>query len=339
MSVLFSLVQFVVRTRSTGAAIEGATVRVFFDNGSGGKGALVNTDIFDASGNFVDQVLTPFETDSNGVVRFRARAGLYFIEAEHNFEIFERPGFQIGRAQSRDTGIDASPDRLVSAEEIPEVISELDDEPFLAALFGLSGDDLEDPENGGLILVTEFSRGRVRAALRLLIDLLPDREDNAGKVLAVAANEEALEWVDLPSGGGGGVEELPPVAGNAGRVLGVNDAGDGVEWQPRIRRVPLVQIDFSGLTLTEGNAQTILEKTGAGATVFELPDDADEDIPTGLLFTIVRIGTGGTVIEAPTDDITLNGVQAGVFTISNQYGAATLYKRGPNEWVVTGGIE
>ena len=60
---------------------------------------------------------------------------------------------------------------------------------------------------------------------------LPPIDGNANKVLAVNAGATAVEWINPPSGGGGGGEkELPPIEGNAGKFLAVNTGATDVEW-------------------------------------------------------------------------------------------------------------
>lgn len=56
----------------------------------------------------------------------------------------------------------------------------------------------------------------------------PPFADNAGRVLAVKATEDGVEWVDQT--GGGGEADYPPFDGNAGKVLAVNLNEDGVQW-------------------------------------------------------------------------------------------------------------
>lgn len=75
---------------------------------------------------------------------------------------------------------------------------------------------------GGVVAVEDEGAEVVPAAARL---------NFTGEGVSVSDDGAGGVTVDIPGGtGGGGTASYPPLEGNAGRVLKVNDAEDGVEW-------------------------------------------------------------------------------------------------------------
>jgi hypothetical protein len=88
-------------------------------------------------------------------------------------------------------------------------------------------------------------------------------------------------------------------------------------------------------TLVLADKGKVKEGTSSSARTFTIPPNASVAFPVSTVVNIAQIGTGQITI-APGSGVTIrspNGLK-----ISAQYGVATLYKRGTNEWVISGSI-
>jgi hypothetical protein len=88
-------------------------------------------------------------------------------------------------------------------------------------------------------------------------------------------------------------------------------------------------------TLALTDANDIVEMNNAAANVLTIPTNAAVAFSTGDIITVEQEGAGATTITADTG-VTLNGVSAGSATITAQYDAVSLYKRGTDDWRIQG---
>lgn len=88
-------------------------------------------------------------------------------------------------------------------------------------------------------------------------------------------------------------------------------------------------------TLALTDIAKIVVMDNASANTLTIPADASVAFPTGVIIAAVQGGAGATTITAASG-VTLNGVSAGSATISAQYDGVNVYKRGANEWGITG---
>jgi hypothetical protein len=72
------------------------------------------------------------------------------------------------------------------------------------------------------------------------------------------------------------------------------------------------------------------------ANTFSIPTNASVGFPIGTEITIIQQGTGQTTIAA-AGGVTLRSA-GGLLNLANQYSAATLVKRGTDEWYVIGDL-
>jgi hypothetical protein len=144
-----------------------------------------------------------------------------------------------------------------------------------------------------------------------------------GKLVAVNSGGTALEFVDAPSA-------LPATTSNAGKVLRVNPAADGVEWVEDITTFSvgasrdLTNTDFSG-------GKTLLVDSGSAVAL---------NIPSGLTRTspvlIVRQGTG-TVTVTAGGGVTLNSADGNV-ALRVRYSSASIIPVGTNSYILVGDL-
>jgi hypothetical protein len=127
------------------------------------------------------------------------------------------------------------------------------------------------------------------------------------------------------SSGTGAAEELTPAqvrtladVGQAG-VVGAIDVKTGIAY-----------------TLVLGDRGKVIETNNAAANTITIPANADAAFAIGTQITIVQYGAGQTTIAAAAG-VTIRSL-ANALKIAAQYGAASLYKRGTNEWVVFGSL-
>lgn len=90
----------------------------------------------------------------------------------------------------------------------------------------------------------------------------------------------------------------------------------------------------SNYTLVVGDRGKVIEMNVATANTLTIPANVDAAFPVGTQITVVQYGTGQTTITA-APGVTIVSL-ANALKITAQYGAASLYKRGTNEWVAFG---
>lgn len=89
-------------------------------------------------------------------------------------------------------------------------------------------------------------------------------------------------------------------------------------------------------TLVLGDRGKVIEMNNAAANTLTIPLNADAAFPIGTQITVIQLGAGQTTIAA-TAGVTLNAL-GGALKLSAQYAAASLYKRGTNEWLAFGSL-
>lgn len=170
----------------------------------------------------------------------------------------------------------------------------------------------------------------------------PPTETDDGKVLVYDHGKGSMDFVDMPTGGGGA--GLPDPATNEGKVLIVG-AGDEPEWVepsdvPGIDGGPYAIVALTGnpRTLTNIDANRFLEASGGTDVRARCALNSSVGILAGRMFHLTRVGPGELFIDC-VSGVTINGVGASDWRITSEYGGATLYKRGTDDWVLQGQIE
>jgi hypothetical protein len=133
------------------------------------------------------------------------------------------------------------------------------------------------------------------------------------------------------------------------RVLGRKSSGEGaVEELTGADIRDLADVEQAGVffgvntqtgtayTLTLADRGKVVEMSNAGANTVTIPLNASVAFPIGTQISIVQYGAGQTTIAA-TGGVTLNAVSGGL-KLSARYAAATIYKRGTNEWLAFGSL-
>lgn len=98
---------------------------------------------------------------------------------------------------------------------------------------------------------------------------------------------------------------------------------------------PTLNAQAASYSLVAADDGNIVEMTSASANTATIPADATTGIAVGSTFSVVQIGAGVTTIQAAAG-VTLNGIAEGSADISGQWGGVSLYKRGPDQWVIQG---
>lgn len=80
-----------------------------------------------------------------------------------------------------------------------------------------------------------------------------------------------------------------------------------------------------------------VEVDSASAVDVTVPLNATEAIPVGTIITIVQIGAGQVTFVPESGSVTVRTPET--LKIAKQYGAASIYKRDTNEWVLMGNLE
>jgi hypothetical protein len=74
----------------------------------------------------------------------------------------------------------------------------------------------------------------------------------------------------------------------------------------------------------------------AGAKTITVPPNASVAFPTGTVIGLTAYGAGAVAV-APGAAVTIRSKDSNL-DIDGQYAGASLYKRGTNEWVLTGAL-
>jgi hypothetical protein len=97
-----------------------------------------------------------------------------------------------------------------------------------------------------------------------------------------------------------------------------------------------INTQTASYTLVLGDAGKIVEMNVASANTLTVPTNASVAFPIGTNITINQNGAGLTTIVA-AGGVTIDSF-GGALKMEGQYAGASLYKRGTNEWVLTGAI-
>ena len=133
-----------------------------------------------------------------------------------------------------------------------------------------------------------------------------------------------------------------------GVILGRTSSGTGAveELAPATFRT-LADVDQAGVigglltktasyTLVLTDRGKLIEMNSSSANDLTVPHNDDAAFPIGTQITVVQIGTGQTTIKGAAG-VTVNAL-SGALKIAAQYGAASLVKRGTNEWTAFGSL-
>jgi len=164
------------------------------------------------------------------------------------------------------------------------------------------------------------------------IYLVPDGSPNAVGDWASHGGDVAVYY--------DGWRYLPPAEG---LTLWVSDESQIVQYRSSVwvdinEGVISVSINTqtgTAYTLALSDANNIVEMNSASANVLTIPTNAAIPFTIGTLESISQEGVGATTITADTG-VTLNGVSAGSTTITDQYSAVSIYKRGTDDWRISG---
>jgi hypothetical protein len=99
---------------------------------------------------------------------------------------------------------------------------------------------------------------------------------------------------------------------------------------------PAVDVKTGSYTLVLGDKGKVIEMNVAGANQLTVPTNASEAFPIGTQITIVQYGTGQVTIQG-SGGVTLRSLGGALKTVG-QYSAASLFKRGTDEWIVFGSL-
>lgn len=80
----------------------------------------------------------------------------------------------------------------------------------------------------------------------------------------------------------------------------------------------------------------LVRMNAAGANTYTILADGGSPFPDYSFITVMQRGAGATTI-VPGDGVLLNG-GSGSKQIAAQYGWVTLFKEGPNSWLITGSL-
>ena len=89
--------------------------------------------------------------------------------------------------------------------------------------------------------------------------------------------------------------------------------------------------------VASADVNSIVSMNNAAANTVTIPTNSTDPIPVGATITIHQDGAGATTIRAASG-VTLRGVSAGACQMLARYGAATIYKRSANAWIVLGAV-
>ena len=165
-----------------------------------------------------------------------------------------------------------------------------------------------------------------------LVDLVADGIDIRG---ATGAQGDAG-----PAGPAGAAGAGVPTGGTTGQILAKTTNADlDTHWidAPAGANAPrTINTQTANYTLQLSDAGGIVEMNVASANNLTVPDNATVALPIGAQTDIAQYGAGQTTIVAAAG-VTIVSVNSNK-KIAARYGAATLYKRATNEWVLTGNL-
>lgn len=103
----------------------------------------------------------------------------------------------------------------------------------------------------------------------------------------------------------------------------------------QIMTITGVSSKTSSYTLTQSDANTILQLSASSATTITVPTDASVAFDNGTQIMIVQTGAGQVTVAAATPATTsVNGANG--LTTASQYSIISLIKTSTNNWVVGG---
>jgi hypothetical protein len=108
---------------------------------------------------------------------------------------------------------------------------------------------------------------------------------------------------------------------------------------PNVETLGESEIDYqsgTSYTLALADKGKIVEMDNAAANTLTVPPNSSVAFPVGTRLDVVRVGAGQTSIAAGSG-VTIRSVD-GMLDLAAQYSAATLYKRGDDEWVLAGDL-
>ena len=130
---------------------------------------------------------------------------------------------------------------------------------------------------------------------------------------------------------------LPLLEGNEGKYLTTD--GSAPFWSDISASsvyLNIVEIQENEYVLQNSSENSVIEMNSASANTIVVPLDSTINFDIGTSINIIQVGTGQTQILPDTGVVIKSRDNANkIFT---QYGAATLYKRGTNEWILVGDL-
>jgi hypothetical protein len=164
-----------------------------------------------------------------------------------------------------------------------------------------------------------------------LVDLISDGIDIRG---ATGAAGDAG-----PAGPAGPTGPGVPAGGTTGQVLAkASNADLDTHWVDQATNDPprTINTQTASYTLQLSDVGAIVEMNVAGANNLTVPDNATVAFPVGAQVDLCQYGAGQTTV-VPGTGVTIVSVSSNK-KIAARYGAATLYKRATDEWVLTGNL-
>lgn len=124
---------------------------------------------------------------------------------------------------------------------------------------------------------------------------------------------------------------------NAGEVYVADGAGSG-DWDVKetYGAFNAINTQTGSYTLVLADQGKLVEMNVASANDLTVPPNASVAFPINTRIDIVQYGAGTTTI-VPGSGVTIRS-EGGALDMAAQYTAASLYKRGTNEWVLVGAI-
>lgn len=123
-------------------------------------------------------------------------------------------------------------------------------------------------------------------------------------------------------------------------IADIADAEAGSSVRNKINSAWKQAIDINtqtdDYTLVLADAGKIIEMNKGTANTLTLPANASVAFPVNTRIDICQLGAGTTTIAAAVG-VTIRSL-SGNLDLAGQYGFASLYKRGTNEWVLGGSL-